>query len=236
MKKLLIIGDSLSMSRYEDGISYEEMYSSRLAFAFPERLVVNASERANSSNRISSKSYLVEYVYPMKPHITIIQIGVVDCLPRLLTQFQRRVVSITTRLRMTKKLTDHYIQYLSMRRFQITKRRAMPFVSQNDFEKNLNILKSELISINPLSRFIVVGIPCPSKFLTNKSYAADDFVREYNNILRSIFDFNTSKYIDLYEATKHDPSLLLNDGYHISRLGHEYLFHTVKNTLCEWVF
>ncbi|MFA6013583.1 MAG: GDSL-type esterase/lipase family protein [Gallionellaceae bacterium] len=236
MKKLLIIGDSLSMSRHEDGIGYEEMYSSHLAIAFPERLIVNASERANSSNRISSSSYLGEYVYPMKPDVTVIQIGVVDCLPRLLTDYQRRIVSIGTRFRITRGVTTRYLEHLSNRRYQITKKRPISFVSRADFEKNLSLIKSVLISENPHCKFVVIGIPCPSKALTEKSYGADDFVREYNNILRNVFNCKNSKFIEFYEATKNNPSLLLHDGYHISGLGHNYLFHSTRDILSEWAF
>lgn len=236
MKKLLIIGDSLSMSRHEDGIGYEEMYSSNLAIAFPERLVVNASERANSSKRISSSSYLSEYVYPMKPDVTVIQIGVVDCLPRLLTEFQRRVLSIASRLPITRGVAKKYIERLSKRRLQITKKRPMSFVSRDDFEKNLNLIKLAVISESPLSKFILIDIPCPSKALTEKSYGADDVARDYNNILRNIFNCENSKFIEFYEATKTHPSMLLSDGYHISKLGHDYLFNSLRDILNEWEF
>ena len=236
MKKLLIIGDSLSMSRHEDGIGYEKMYSSLLALAFPSRLIVNASERANSTKRISSSAYLGEYVYPMKPDVAIIQIGVVDCLPRLLTDFQRRAVSLASRLSLTKGLANRYIEHLSKRRLQATEKRPMSLVSLYDFEENLRLFRSALTAKNSEARFILITIPCPGKAVTEKSYNADNLVVQYNNILRKIFLHGNSKFVDLYEATKCDMSLLLQDGYHISEFGHEYLFRSTRNILNDWAF
>lgn len=236
MRKLLIVGDSLSMSRYEDGVGYEQMYSSHLALAFPERLVVNASERSNSSKRIASNSYLVEYVFPMMPGVVIIQIGVVDCLPRLLTDFQRIAVSLASKNSITKKLADKYIANLSKRRFQITKKKPLSLIPREKFEENIKSIKSMLILRNPEIKFIVVDIPCPGKNLVEKSYDSNSFVQNYNHILRNVFACQNSRFIDLYETTKLNSSMILKDGYHINSAAHEYIFQSARDILREWKF
>lgn len=236
MKKLLIVGDSLSMSRHEEGVGYEQMYSSQLAISLPGRLIVNASERANSTIRIASSSYLGEYVYPMMPDVMIIQIGIVDCLPRLFTNFQRRVVSIASRISMTKGLANSYVGYMSKSRINITRKRPMSFVPITDFEKNLRHLITAVNSGKSQCKFIVIDIPCPGHGLNEKSYGADKFVCEYNDVLRSVFYERDSKFVELYAATLDNPSLLLRDGYHISEQGHRYLFNATRDILHEWEF
>ena len=223
------------MPRHKEGIRYEQMYASHLSFFRPEILVVNASERANTTNRIVSSSYLDEYVHPMMPDVTILQLGIVDCFPRLLTNFQRRAVHIASRIRLTKRLADYYIKYLSKRRFEITKKRLISYVSIWDFERNLKLIKSIVMTINSKSKFIVINIPCPGPTLAEKSFDVDGVVQKYNSILNQVF-YSDAKFVNLYEETRSNPNLLLADGYHINCLGHEYIFICCRNILQQWRF
>ncbi len=236
MNRLLIIGDSLSMSRYCDGIGYQDMYSSRISIDFPGRLIINASERGNTTTRVCTSVYLDEYVHPLAPDVAVLQLGVVDCLPRLLTELQRRLIEISSRFPITKFLAGKYVSYLSRQRFQITKKRPRSLVSREDFENNCRLIKSILIQDNPKVKFLVIDIPCPTSSLNEKSYGADEFVAEYNEILRRTFGACNSRFVDLYQKTKNNPDLLLSDGYHISSDGHHFIFLSVKKILDEWGF
>lgn len=236
MNRLLIIGDSLSMSRYGEGVGYEDMYSSRISIAFPGRLIINASERGNTTARACTPAYMDEYVHPLMPDVVVLQLGVVDCLPRLLTELQRRLVAISSRFSITKILANRYVAYLSRRRLQITKKRPMSLVSREAFERNCRLIQSILIHDNPDVRFVVIDIPCPASSLSEKSYGADELVAEYNSILRRIFDARKSRFVDLYETTRCNPALLLPDGYHLNSGGHDFIFLSVKKILDEWTF
>ena len=218
------------MQRSKEGVSYEHMYSSLLSYSFPRRLIVNASERSNTTKRIIQSSYLDEYVYPMVPDVTVLQLGIVDCFPRVLTNFERRVVHLASGISLTENLADYYINYLSRRRLEITKNRYIPYVSIKDFEANLKLIKSTIMTINCEHKFIIINIPCPGSNLTKRNFDVDGIVRKYNAVLDKVF-LSDAGFINLYDETKYNSNLLLEDGYHINSMGHKYIFNALKNIL-----
>lgn len=232
MKKILIIGDSLSMSRHVDGITYDVMYSTLLSNVFRDWLVVNGSQRANTSRRVVDRSYQEEYLLPLRPDFVILQIGVVDCLPRLLSRTERIALSILTKLNLTSRVAKYYISYKSSRRLRFTKRKQMFFVDALEFQKNLLELKKILSELT--CKVIVINIPCPGQKLRERSYGVDASVLKYNNIICTVFGDLENRIIDLYEMTRCDPLLLLSDGYHIQAGGHKLIFEEIlKSGLME---
>jgi acyl-CoA thioesterase-1 len=233
VKKLLIAGDSLSMSRHEFGIDYEKMYSSGLAASFPGRLVVNASLRANSTRRIVSDDYLQEYIRPMQPNVIILQIGVVDCLPRLLGDFERKCISLLSRATITGKLTAYYLRLKTAHRYAITKKHPRTIVPQDEFDRNLKVLRKNAPSG---CRFIIINIPHPGDDLIKKSYGVAENIQRYNASLAIAFNDENSIIVDLYGATIANPNYLLADGYHISSIGHAFLFQKLSKLLVSMDF
>src|SRR5690606_11192288 len=72
VKKLLIVGDSLSMSRHREGVTYEQMYPTLLACHLKNWLVINGSVRANTSRQIISENYQEEYILPLLPDVVVL--------------------------------------------------------------------------------------------------------------------------------------------------------------------
>lgn len=216
------------MSRHGFGIDYEKMYSSGLAVFFPGRLVINASLRANSTRRIVSDDYLQEYMLPMQPDVVILQIGVVDCLPRLLGDFERKFISLLSRIPITRKLTAYYLRLKTAHRYAITKKHPRTLIPQDEFDRNLKTFRKTAPSG---CRFIIINIPHPGVDLIKRSYGVADNIQRYNASLAIEFNDKNSMIVDLYGATITNPNYLLDDGYHISTIGHAYLFKKLSELL-----
>lgn len=79
MKIVLCNGDSLGMPR--ENVSFQNSWYFKLAnYNFTKNyLFVNNFRRAFSTSELSSKDFLENYL----PNIVILQVGIVDCAPRL---------------------------------------------------------------------------------------------------------------------------------------------------------
>ncbi len=225
MKKLLIVGDSLSMSRHREGIAYEQMYSTLLACHLKNWLVINGSMRANTSRRIISETYQEEYVLPLLPDLVVLQVGVVDCLPRLMSKYERRILWVLSRIQGFRRIARFYISFKSKRRLYFTKKKQIAFVGSCEFESNMISFRDLMSRIG--CKLIVINIPHPGPGLTERTFGVEEAVSRYNGIIDRVFSGAEYAVIDLYNMTKSNPHLLQDDGYHIRGECHELLYKAI---------
>lgn len=221
--KLLIAGDSLSMSRHVDGITFEQTYAVLTQRALPGALVINGSERASSSRRIGSEDYLDEYLRPLSPDHVVVQVGVVDCTPRIFTDGERRVLGLMQRVPLLRAVSAAIIRAASRHRAAITSRRNMPMIALDEFDRHLRTFIAEARRIRGGCRVALVNIACPNATFLSRNPGALAFVERYNAALASIAAESGSRVIDLFDFTSRHPESLLPDGYHINAMAHQFL-------------
>ena len=218
MHKILLVGDSLSMVRPDSGIGLEETYAYMLQKQLKNSLIINASARANSSQAALSDNYSYETLYAFKPDLIIYFLGIVDCMPRLFSKTERLFLRLLMATRFLRGLGKLIIGYRSKRRYAITKKKLIQFVSIDKWNDNLEkfILKTK-------GKIIFVNIPCPGNRLLSRNYAVDEIVNNYNFCLSEQAKKHDAMLIDFYSITKSFPNLLLEDGYHITVEAHKIL-------------
>lgn len=225
MKKLLIVGDSLSMSRHREGVTYEQMYSTLLACHLKNWLVINGSVRANTSRQIISENYQEEYILPLLPDVVVLQVGVVDCLPRLMSKYERRILGVFSRIQGFRRLARFYISFKSKRRLYFTKKKQISFVGSSEFESNMMQFRNLMRRIG--CKVIAINIPHPGPGLSERTFGVGEAVSRYNGIIDQVFSGSAHAVVDLYNMTKSNPSLLQDDGYHIRWECHELLYKEI---------
>jgi lysophospholipase L1-like esterase len=218
MNKILVIGDSLSMARLEFGIGFDETYAHLLHKQLQDSIVINASLRANDSRNVLTENYSYETFESIKPELVIYFLGIVDCMPRLFTTKERLLLRSLMAVSFLKSIGKFIVSYRSKRRYELTKKKLIQFVSLKDWATNLEkaITKSD-------GRVIFVNIPYPGPRLLARNYRILDIVNEYNAALRYQAEKSGIKVIDFYSMTKDSPDLLLEDGYHITVKAHQAL-------------
>lgn len=231
--KLLIAGDSLSMSRHVDGITFEQTYAVMIQRAHPSALVINGSERANSSRRIGSDDYMDEYLRPLAPEHVIVQIGVVDCTPRIFTYLERRVLGLMHRLPLLRGISAAIIRTASRNRAAIARTRNMAMVPLEEFERHLRTFIAEARRIRNDCRVALVNIACPSDAFLSRNPSALEFVERYNTALDSIAVEYGCNIVDLFAFTRSHPESLLPDGYHINATAHQFLHEALMAHLFQ---
>ncbi|HQN65197.1 MAG TPA: SGNH/GDSL hydrolase family protein [Methylophilus sp.] len=219
MHNILIIGDSLSMVRPDQGVRLTATYAYKLQLELENSVVVNASLRANDSSNVLTANYLYETLQSFKPDLIVYFLGVVDCMPRLFTKKERRIVELLMSVKLVRPLVKAVISYKSKKRFWYTRNKLKQYVTLNQWKNNLD----RFISIAG-DKIIFVNIPSPGAKLKERNYAVEKIVDEYNSILSIKAQANSCKLLDLNKITRENPNLLLDDGYHISAEAHDLIF------------
>lgn len=224
MKKILIVGDSLGMVRPDEGILIEDIYPYLLQKALSnDFFVINASQRANNSSRIISKDYAYEHIDATKPDIVILQIGIVDCTPRLFTEIQKKIMAGITLISWLKPVISKYIKKKSQRRYDLTKKREIVHVPLGKFEVNLVNFFEKIKSVSPDATFIVINILYPGSAMTSRNFGLVENVMNYNQKLTGIATSYSSKIIDIFNFTQLSPEVVLTDGHHIGKKAHQFI-------------
>lgn len=218
MHKILVIGDSLSMARLDSGIGFEETYAYLLQIKLKDSIVINASVRANNSENTLSENYSYETLDAVKPDLVIIFLGIVDCMPRLFSRNERLLLRFLMAIKFLKGLGKLIIAYRSKRRYELTKRRLIQFVSLENWNVNL-----EKILLKADGKVIFINIPFPGPQLLSRNYQIEEIVNNYNTCLSDQAKKHGAKVVDFYNITKEYPHLLLEDGYHITIEAHKIL-------------
>lgn len=202
----LSFGDSLAFPRHREGQSFSDMYhvavGDRLGLYCIFKNEGGATSRAVKQQMKSLKSYS-----PRSEGIAfvILHFGIVDCTPRPTPYwlYQRR-----------RKKWALILSFISKSLLP-----EKPWVNECEFFENTNdcIRMAKLFS----ERVILVGI-CPAgRRFREASKGVDDRIRAYDALLEKSAHKHSIDYIDMKDVdTKNH---LINDGHHLSPLGHEIL-------------
>ncbi len=206
MKRVVIIGDSLSMPRPNDFILYEDTYPYLLQQRYE---VINRSRRANDTKQQSSEQNLLDDIELLNPDIVIIYLGIVDCAPRLFTKNESRILSL-----IPSYLRNKIVSLFSKKRMLITKIRKISYVDKYMFKKNLLKIIERIGSDR---KIIFINIK-ECKKLDEKSFSFNKQIRDYNNIISEFSKKSNVNLIDVNHLNITYP--LLDDNIHISKEMH----------------
>lgn len=222
MLKIVILGDSLALQRPWEGIDEKDTYAYKLT---NHGVIENKSRYANTSFKQLKK--IKSDVSDTKSDIFVIQLGIVDCCPRIFTYHQQRFLSLLNIF--LPKLVKYYTTKKSENRYEKTKKRKIIFTTQDQYRNNLKKIIDTILLYNKPKKILLVNIAYPSESLEEKNYDVQNQIIQYNNILSELQNELIS-VIDIYSFTKNEPDSLLGDE-HISTKGHNYIVNSIKDYL-----
>ena len=134
LKIISVVGDSLSMVRPPASISYKDTYPYLLqAKLGPEYHVVTRYRRANNTKIQGERQNMEDDVLFNNSKYIILQLGIADCVPRLMTPKERFLLKLFN----IKALTDGYIRFKSKRRQFFTRFFNWTSVPKKQFTANI---------------------------------------------------------------------------------------------------
>jgi hypothetical protein len=224
MKTVLVVGDSLSMVRPGDGVCLEHTYP----YMLQEKLgggvyMFNCSQRANDSSKIVSEGYFSESVGAARVDFLILQLGIVDCTPRLFTDTQRKILAGLRLLPLLRASVDAVIKRKSLRRYDLTKRKRIVNVSLSEFESNIARFLEAAKAKSPQVKIVAVNIPYPGQSMVSRNFGLIENVENYNRCLAGVVVRYSGCVVDLFEYTRACPDSVLGDGHHIGYAAHRFI-------------
>lgn len=229
-RRILIIGDSLSAPRLT--VKYRDTWVCRIKNAMPEDDFIVLVDGGRTSkflaiNPIACSDGKIKYdPYPLEifePSIVILNIGLVDCAPRLFGRMEGYFVE-----RMPKGLRDGLI-FLAKRFRTRTDRRA--YVGPEEFESNVRQFLERSRNIK-IDRFIIIGIATPDARALVKNPGLAAAAEKYNEIYKRLSEqFNFVTFFSPCHPKESISELYLEDGYHLSCSGHSVVGNAIAAIL-----
>ena len=228
MNRILCIADSLGLPGHLN--KYEDTWLYKLKQEFPEYDFISYFKRQLTTDVLVSLGG--GKVFPkgsdclevFEPDIAIIQLGIVDCAPRLLNRLDKVIIKL-----LPQKITPLYIGLLKKIRKRNINNTAVSF---EKFKSNLldYINRAQIIK----TKVIFIEISIPDKRMINKNKDIINNVNKFNNYYRSL----TSEFshVFLTKALSQDDAdvEIYTDGYHPNKEGNKIIYNRILNTLNEF--
>ena len=209
--RILFVTDSLGAPR--PAVPWEFTYPGILQSKFcdrPEVFFCYETRRGSTTCCLSNPDLLVSYT----PDIAIVQLGIVDCVPRIFTQLENVILS---RL---PGLIRNILIWLGTRFRRRSAKRA--YVKPDACIRNWQDFLNKTGEIN--CRVVIIPVALPGKVFSEHNPEAEKSIRIYNESVEKLAENFSHVYIlpNWDKDTKvYDDLFLPDDGYHFSKYGHE---------------
>jgi acyl-CoA thioesterase I len=219
---IVILGDSLALMRSKEGILEKDTYAYKLQKNY---VVINKSKHGNATFKQLKK---IKKDIPKKDVcFIIIQLGIVDCSPRIFTHSQRKILSGIELF--SKRIVQYYIKKKSINRYEKTKQKKIQYTKISDYKNNMQEIINFINKNTEYKKIFLINIAHPTKMIIEKNFDIKNIINKYNGILNN-FKNKKVNVIDLNSYTKQNPDGLLVDE-HISIKSHDFIVNSISNKI-----
>lgn len=227
MHALVIIGDSISCPRPSEDIGLRQTYAWKLQEKLqPDFYVVNWAASDNNSRRATSSGFLATYLRSSDATYAVVQLGIVDCAPRLMSNLERLIVGLASRVPGLRILNAAYVRAKARHRFALTKWFPRTLVPRQEYETNMRRLIGELLEQSRMRKVFVVNIAQAGAVLLERSYGIAENISSYNEVLASIVSSDPKRLhmVNIGEKTQEHPEWITrSDGHHLRSEAHAWI-------------
>ena len=240
MKKILLFADSLALPRMEAqegrvNIPFEATYPYLLEKFFRDTYKENAPIVINRAERRRTIKIVLDDVFEeielKRPDIIIVQVGVVDCAPRVFLPWEFDLID-------KLKLVRRYIlKFVNRNRRKIIRLRPnRVYVTEKLFTKYLDEFITRIRN-NQVGVCFFVSIISPPETLEWRSPGFQRNVDKYNSIICSRCDGHLTQFIDLDTMILEQggSEKLTVDGIHIGESAHKALCDALSSRLHRYI-
>lgn len=234
MKKIVIIGDSLPLPRkLGNEISILEhtwpvLLENQLRSQGCDNIIYNRSLRRRTTTSLTKHEFNESIVFA-EPDTVIFQIGIVDCMPRVISLTEYNILNNRF---FPEKLRSIIINQRKNKRIKIENKDSLKkvYVKPRLFYEKFNNFIKRLLNFNSNLNIIIIPILINNEFFKIKSPAAEANVNLYNNQLNIIIkDFNLRHF--KYDNINNIENFFSMDGYHLGINGHKYISNQLANLI-----
>ncbi|MGD9722089.1 MAG: Gfo/Idh/MocA family oxidoreductase [Pirellulales bacterium] len=223
--RIVVLADSLAMARAEPVlIRWEDTWPARLSAGLRAAGVacdvINCGARARTADQLLGWDFEEHVVYK-RPDVVILQVGIVDCSPRI---FSKRERALLNRGFVPARLRDWMVARRSARREALL-RQSHPlrkvYTPPQEFAACLQQFAARLAQVEHVPRLIVLPILCDPQVMNVKSPGHTENVALYNGLLRTIARAAGADWLEPGELIRDQEvaESFASDGYHLSVAG-----------------
>lgn len=235
MKNLIILGDSLACPRPWEGVGSMNTYASIIQQELKGSVYVhNLAYGDRCSADYVTESFVKTYVKSANACYVVLQLGIVDCAPRLLTTLERAVGYLARKTKLSDSIFNYYIRWKSKHRMFFTKWFPMTRVKVNAYESNMERIIENFSENNDVECFFIINIAYPGEGLISKSFGIIENIKKYNCVLDAISlrSDGKVKVIDLYSETRINKDwITIDDGHHIKSEAHSWVADSILHAI-----
>jgi hypothetical protein len=209
MVKILVNGDSLGLPR--EGLRYEDTYPALLADSLADKdvVVINRCQGCACMTSLDRKDALEFYA----PRIAIVQLGIVDCAPRLFREggIERKVMML-----MPGKLRKWYIAFVKKTRSRSSRR------AYTDVTRFIQVAENYCRRAESLGCAVIfIPIACASERYLSMNAGVDKAIDRYNAALAEMVERQSAEARLLPAISDEDQAnyFIAGDGYHLAAGG-----------------
>ncbi len=239
--KVMVLADSLAMPRKVDGetVLWEETWPFLLGQKFADLSnsikVINMGKRARNSFSLVGYEF-TENVEFIEPDICIIQVGVVDSMPRVFTKIEKKIMNLwlfpnVLKSRLIQRRSKNRAKFIGSNPIKNTE------VSPSNFRSYMLefVIKCQKQPKQPILIFVPILIS--KQKMEEKSPGSWSNACLYNSILEEIANDHKSKFLsptDYYSRCE-GVTPFLSDGYHLSKDGNKILSDCLELSLRQLI-
>ncbi|NWK55161.1 SGNH/GDSL hydrolase family protein [Verrucomicrobiaceae bacterium N1E253] len=231
MKDLYIVGDSLGLARpatrKDMAVSYRDTYVARIRDHY-DGSGVHVHHNGRRERTVDEVYYLTDEIIWSRPERVIIQVGIVDCAPRVFSRWQRACLA-----RLPKLIRVPILMFVNKYKLLLLSFRPwVVYTSKKAFKKNVDkiLLKFQEHNI----KVIFCSIAPAGKGMLSRNPRIQSQINKYNAIINEVVKSRGGVIVPLCDVFKDDcEACLLSDGHHFSAHGHHRLADTLINSYIE---
>gem|GEM_PF-2686561 len=228
------MGDSLAMPRLENEevVRWEKTWPVLLkrSLGVENHEIINFSKRAYETTWLNDDfTEAIEFIHP---DILIIQVGVVDASPRIISKKEKKLFN---QVFFPKWLAKLIIADRKKRRQEITQSNPLKKVYTPPvvFKKSRKSFFERCLTFNPNLEILQIPILSNLSVMENKSSGYSSNISRYNEIIESLDkDFSLKSLHNLLDDFNNNfDEFFLSDGYHINECGHKKISEYITKAL-----
>jgi acyl-CoA thioesterase-1 len=230
MVRVLCIGDSLSLPGH--GNLYENTWIKILKQEFPQYDFISFFKRhlttdvlnkmGGGEKNLNALPLGADCLEHYMPEIVILQLGIVDCAPRLINN-----QSIAWKIirRMPASVVQKYIKRLKKKKRDPENVK----VNKEKFEQNLSKYFERCQNIN-IKKLLYISIPIPDERMVAKNEGITHNALIYNDIIQNLAKKHS--FIDVIsQLNSEKQENIYDDGYHPNPAGNKLVADTLIQSI-----
>jgi acyl-CoA thioesterase I len=232
--RIVAYADSLAMPRPELGVRWEDTWPYQLGRLLRQRgldaEIINRGQRARTADSLTGQEPYENVVW-VEPDVVVLQIGVVDCAPRIISRREKQVLNLPG---FPVRVRDAMIERRKAHRLQITGRDPLSkvYTPPADFRRYFNDFGALVDSMDSQPELLVVPVVVDLRPMEQKSPGYTENVIRYNRILERFCEAPRRRLVQAPPLTDDGPSrarMFCSDHYHLSAAGN----HELAQVLAE---